>query len=87
MKKQNYRPISLLPAISKVFERIIYNQLIDYISAFLSPLLGGFRKGCSTEHVLLKFLQACKASLDNKELAGAILMDLSKAFDCITTIF
>ena len=83
MKKQNYRPISLLPAISKVFERIIYNQLIDYISAFLSPLLGGFRKGCSTEHVLLKFLQTCKASLDNKELAGAILMDLSKAFDCI----
>ena len=57
MKKQNYRPISLLPAISKVFERIIYNQLIDYISAFLSPLLGGFRKGYSTEHVLLKFLQ------------------------------
>ena len=83
MKKQNYRPISLLPAISKVFERIIYNQLIDYISAFLSPLLGGFRKGCSTEHVLLKFLQTCKSSLDNKELAGAILMDLPKAFDCI----
>ena len=83
MRKQNYRPISLLPAISKAFERIIYNQLIDYISAFLSPLLGGFREGCNTVHVLLNFLQACKASLDKRELAGAILMDLSKAFECI----
>ena len=83
MRKQNYRPISLLPAISKIFERIMYNQLIDYICTFLSRLLGGFRKGYSTEHVLLNFLQTCKASLDKKELAGAILMDLSKAFDCI----
>ena len=83
MRKQNYRPISLLPAISKIFEPIMYNQLIDYICTFLSPLLGGFRKGYSIEHVLLTFLQTCKASLDKKELAGAILMDLSKAFDCI----
>ena len=83
MRKQNYRPINLLPAISKVFERIIYNQLIDYISEFLSPLLGGYRKGYNTEHVLLNFLQTCKANLDKKDLAGGILMDLSKAFDCI----
>ena len=83
MRKQNYRPLSLLPAISKVFERIIYNQLIDYLSAFLSPLLGDLRKECSTEHVLLNFLQACKASLDKKKLAGTILIDLSKAFDVI----
>ena len=58
------------------------NQLINYISAFQSPLLGGFRKGCSTEHVLLNFLQTCKASVDKNILAGSILMDLSKAFDC-----
>ena len=83
MRKQNYRPINLLPAISKVFERIIYNQLIDYLSSFLSLRLGGFRKGCSTEHFLLYFLQACEASLDKKELAAAILMDLSKVFDVI----
>ena len=83
MRKQKYRPISLLPAVSKVFERIMYSQLFDYIGTFFSPLLGGFRNGYNTQHVLLNVLQKCKASLDNKELAGAILMDLSKAFDCI----
>ena len=55
VKKQNYRPISLLPAISKVFERIIYNQLIDYISAFLSPLLGGVRKACKYQTYFTEF--------------------------------
>ena len=45
--------------------------------------MGGFRKGYNTQHVLLNFLHKCKASLDNKELAGAIIMDLSEAFDCI----
>ena len=61
----------------------MYNQLFDYIDTFFSPLLGGFRRGYNTQHILFNFLRKCKTSLDNKELAGAILMDLSKAFDCI----
>ena len=83
MCKKNYRPISLLPAISKLFERLVYNQLYDYIKQFFSPLLGGFRQAYSTQHVLLNFLQCCKNSIDNKGLAGALLMDLSKAFDSV----
>ena len=81
MCKENYRPISLLPAISKFFERLIYTQLYDYMRQFFSPPLGGFRQGYSTQHVLLNFLQRCKSSIDNKGLAGALFMDLSKAFD------
>ena len=50
---------------------------------FFSPLLGGFRQGYSTQHVLLNFLQRCKNSNDNKGLAGALFMDLSKAFDSL----
>ena len=87
MRKQNFRPISLLPAVSKFFECIMYDQLIDYIVTLISPLLGGFRKGYNTQHVLLNFLQKCKASVDNKELAGAILMDLFEAFDLQSTIY
>ena len=83
MYKENYRPISLLPAISKLFERLIYTQLYDYMREFFSPLLGGFRHGYSTQHVLLNFLQRCNSSIDNKGLAGALFMDLSKAFDSV----
>ena len=83
MNKVNYRPVSLLPTIAKVFERLIHRQLSEYISSFFSPLLGGFRHGYNTQHVLLNFLQSCKNSIDNKGLAGAVFMDLSKAFDCV----
>ena len=48
-----------------------------------SPILGGFRHGYNTQHVLLNFLQSCKNSIDNKWLAGAVFMDLSKAFHCV----
>ena len=41
--KENYRPISILPAISKIFENVICNQLADYFSSILHPQLCGFR--------------------------------------------
>ena len=55
----------------------------DYMRQFFSPLLGGFRQGYSTQHVLLNFLQRCKSSIDNKGLAETLFMDLSKAFDTV----
>ena len=81
MSKKNYRPISLLPAITKIFERLMHGQFSEFTAHFSSPLLGGFRKGYNTQHVLLNFLQYCKNSIDNKRLAAAVFMDLSKAFD------
>ena len=82
MNKVNYRPISLIPTIVKIFERLIHQQLSEYISCFFSPLIGGSRQGYNTQHVLLNVLQYCNNSIDNKRLAGAVFMDLSKAFDC-----
>ena len=83
MSKKNYRPISLLPSIAKIFERLMHKQLSEFTERFFSPLLGGFRQGYNTQHVLLNFLQYCKNSIDNRGLAGAVFMDLSKAFDCV----
>ena len=83
MSKKNYRPISLLPSIAKIFERLMHKQLSEFTERFFSPLLGRFRQGYNTQHVLLNFLQYCKNSIDNKGLAGAVFMDLSKAFDCV----
>ena len=81
--KKNYRPISLLPTISKVFERLIEKQLRRFFDKKLSKYLCGFRKGYSTQHSLLDLLNKWKRSLHNKGKIGAVLMDLSKAFDCL----
>ena len=81
--KTNFRPVSVLPLLSKVFERVIYNQLGKYMETFLNKLLCGFRKVHSTQHALFKLLQRWQKELDNSGLVGTILMDLSKAYDCL----
>ena len=81
--KANYRPVSLLPAISKIYERDMSAQISTYIAENLSPYLFGFRKGHSVEQCLMTMLEAWKRALDRKKCVGAILTDLSKAFDCL----
>ena len=81
--KTNFRPVSVLPLLSKVFERVIYNQLGKYMDTFLNKLLCGFRKAHSTQHALFKLLQRWQKELDNSGLVGTILMDLSKSYDCL----
>ena len=56
--KENYRSVSVLPLISIVFERIIYDQLSEYLEKYLNSILCGFRKAHSTQHALFKLLQA-----------------------------
>ena len=80
---KNYRPISLIPVVSKIFEKNMYKEIMDFIGNSLSPYLFGFRKGHSTEQCLVVMLEAWKKALDEKGTAGAILTDLSKAFDCL----
>ena len=59
--KSNYRPISLLPVISKIFERLITKQLEPFVNLFLSKFLCGFRKGYSCQYSLLNMVQKWKA--------------------------
>ena len=80
---QNYRPVSILPVISKIFERVMQTQINEYVNAYLSPVLCGFRTGFSAQHALISLLEKWRSTLDKKGFTGAILMDLSKAFDCI----
>ena len=83
LDKSNYRPVRILPLISKVFERLIYNQLSEYTESFQNHILCGFRKAHSTQHALFKLLQSWQKELDSGGFVGAIFMDLSKAYDCI----
>ena len=82
--KSNYRPISILPNLSKVFEKCIYNQLSIFFEKVLSKYQCGFRKGFSAQHCLLKLLEQWKESIDQGLVFGALLTDLSKAFDCLS---
>ena len=82
-QKVNYRPISFLQSIAKVFERIKFDQMYQYFANILSPLLSGFRKGYSTQHALVRVIESWKKCLDSSDIVGTILMDLSKAYDCI----
>ena len=81
-EKANYRPISLLPSLSKDYKKLIYQQLSTFFENKLSPLLCGFRSRYSTQHALLNLINKWHSYLDNS-VVGTILMDLSKAFHCL----
>ena len=81
----NYRPISLLPAFSKVFERLIYNRLHSFLEKYniLFTSQYGFRKQSSTEHATLELIDSVVNALNDKHYALAVFIDLSKAFDTL----
>ena len=81
--KKDQRPVSLIPIVSKLFERKMYDEIYAYIEKFLSHYLFGYRKKYSTEQCLIVMIEAWKKALDSKYNAGAVLTDLSKAFDCL----
>ena len=82
--KGNYRPISVLPPVSKVFEKLFGNEVLDYIKDKFSPLLCGFRKQFSMQHALVRLTERWKHYLDKSGAIVGVLMDLSKAYDCIS---
>ena len=84
--KANYRPISLLPIISKIFERVLFEQIEKFSEKILSPKLCGFRslrKRHSTQHALLNLLKNWQKTLDRSGVIGTVLMDLNKAYGCL----
>ena len=82
-KKENYRPISILNTFSKVFEPFVLDQLIPFFNETMSKFLSAYRKNVSCQNVLLRLIEQWRECLDNNKLVGAVLMDLSKAFDCL----
>ena len=82
--KFNSRPISVLPALSKVLERIMAKQVTPFANTRLSSLLCGFCDGYRTHHALFRLIEACRSTLDKKGCVGMVLMDLSKAYDCLS---
>ena len=81
--KTNYRPVSILTNISKIYEKLLYDQLSKYFDSLLATNQCGFRKGFSSQYCLLVMLEKFKKAIDRGNQSGALLTDLSKAFYCI----
>ena len=69
--------------MSKLFEKIVQKQVNGFVSNCLSPYLCGYRKVFNTQQALLALIEKWKKNLDDKGYGGAVLMDLSKAFDTL----
>ena len=82
-EKDNYRPVSILPTLSKCFEKCMFSQMSAYFDEIFSKYQYGFRKGYSSQQCLLALLEKWKAAVDKGKVFGALLTDLSKAFDCL----
>ena len=83
LRKENYRPISILNTFSKVFERYILEKLTPFFNVTMSQFLSAYRKNFSCQNVLLRLIEQWIQHLDSNKVVGAVLMDLSKAFDCL----
>ena len=81
----NYRPISVLSFFSKVFERIVYDYLFDFICTnnILYDYQFGFRPGHSTQQAIITLIDKITKSLDNDDIVISLFIDLKKAFDTV----
>ena len=81
----NYRPISILPAVSKILESTVHQQFIAYLQRhnILNPYQCGFRKRHSTEWAAMCFADSIRRNIDLGMMTGAVFIDLRKAFDTV----
>ena len=82
-KSKNYRPVSILPVVSKVSEGSYINKWVCMFKNICHHILCGYRKGFSIQQALLSLLERWKDVLDQKGYDGAVLVYLSKAFDTL----
>ena len=83
LKKENYRPVTLLLYVLNVFERILFAQINNYMANKVEKYLTGFRKSHGTQHSLMIMLEKWKNVLDKGEYFFVLFMDLSRAIDII----
>lgn len=81
----NYRPVSVLPTLSKIFERIAYEQVSEYMKCndLLYEYQSGFRETFSTDTAVINLTDTIRLNLDKGLHTGMVLIDLQKAFDTV----
>ena len=81
--KTNYRPISILPSLNTVIEKLINSQMSHFTDVIFDKRISAYRKCHNTQCVILKAVEDWKQNLDNHKSTAAVSMDLSKAFDVL----
>ena len=79
----NYRPVSVLNTFSEIIQSLIFDQLTKYSNEFLQIFVGPYRKLYSNQQIPIRLIEEWKTQLDKNKTVGAVLLDLSKAFDGI----
>ena len=85
LNTNNYRGISLVNVFSKVFEKLISDRLVSFLSenGFFNPLQFGFLKGRSTSQAILQVINNITSAINEREYVLAIFLDIRKAFDSV----
>ena len=85
LNAKNYRPVALIPVLSKVLERVIFLQMIQYMESnnMFHPSHHGYRSGHNTCTALIEMYDSWVEALERGELSGVMFVDLSAAFDCV----
>jgi hypothetical protein len=83
--KSNYRPISILTSISKIFEKVMHNRILKHLNEnnILSKHQFGFKENKGTENAIFNLIARILDSLNKKMQVYGIFCDLQKAFDCV----
>ena len=82
-KIKNYRPVSILSCFSKIYKKFLLEKFKPFINTFLSKFIAAYRENYSSSNVLIRLIENWKQALDQNFVVGTVLVDLSKAFDCI----
>ena len=84
LDNSNYRPVSMLPLLFKVLQKLIYNQVNEFAENILNSIICGFWKAHSTQHAIFKSLKLRKKEIDKHGLVFTILINLLKVYGCIS---
>ena len=85
LQAENYRPISVLPVFSKIFEKIMYNRVYNYFveKKLLFPKQFSFQINTSTENAILEIVRNITKSFEKNDYVLAVFIDLKKALDTV----
>ena len=83
MEKSNYRPVSILSYLSKIFEKILITQLSEFFDDIFSPHMSGFRKAHGYQDVILYFTNNAKLFLDDRNVNFMSRMESNRVVYCL----